>query len=61
MGWLLITGVLMIPALQGNVQSADTDGGTVDDCIWTGSFESAGYSAKLKWIRTRKNRDLTGY
>ena len=34
----------MIPALR-EMFSADTDGGTVDDCIWTGTFESADYSA----------------
>lgn len=61
LGWLLITGVLMIPGASGNVQSADTDGGTVDDCIWTGSFESAGYSAAEMDQNAKEIEDLTGY
>ena len=49
------------PGTSGNVQSADTDGGTVDDCIWTGSFESAGYSAAEMDQKAKEIENLTGY
>ena len=46
---------------SGNVQSADTDGSTVDDCIWPCAFESADYSVAEMDQNEKEIEDLTGY